>query len=55
MKNKLNAADSVMSALKNRTNISEPKKGVNLLDIVQKLTDKRAAQKDDKEGGAKSA
>lgn len=44
MKIKNKATDNVLSALKNRTNISAPKKGVNLLDIVQKLTEKRAGQ-----------
>lgn len=46
MKTKTSTAGNVLSALKNRTSISEPKKGVNLLNIVQKLTEKRAGQMD---------
>jgi hypothetical protein len=60
MKTKTSTAGNVLSALKNRTNISEPKKGVNLLNIVQKLTEKRAGLMDtqveegDKGGDKKS-
>lgn len=54
MKTKTSTAVNVLSALKNRTSIPEPKKGVNLLNIVQKLTEKRAGLMDTQvDGGEK--
>jgi len=35
-------AESVISTIKSRESVGNPKKGINLLSIVQKLTQKRA-------------
>ena len=44
---KTNSAEGVMSAIKERKSVGGEKKGVKLLGIVKKLSEKRAAQKEE--------
>lgn len=47
--NKNKAVVGVLDAIKGRGGVGGAKKGVQLLDIVQKLTDKRKAQSEEVE------